>query len=113
MSRRGSAPHESRSQRHVGYLPRQRIAFRYAQCTAQLVTRLDDDLAAAVDELIAAGVVANRSEAVRLALQRLVDGHRRNVIGARIAAGYLAAPQTDDEGDWSDEATVRIAGQPW
>ncbi len=80
----------------------------------QLVTRVDDQLATAVDELIAAGVVANRSEAVRLALQRLVDGHRRNVIGARIVAGYLAAPQTDDDGGWSDEATVRmIAEQPW
>lgn len=81
---------------------------------AQLVTRLDDELAAAVDELVAAGVVANRSEAVRLALQRLVDAHRRHVIGARIVAGYLAAPQTDDEGGWSDEATVTmIAEQPW
>jgi metal-responsive CopG/Arc/MetJ family transcriptional regulator len=81
---------------------------------AQLVTRVDDDLATAVDELIAAGVVANRSEAVRLALQRLVDGHRRGVIGARIVAGYLAAPQSDDEGGWSDEATARmIAEEPW
>ena len=81
---------------------------------AQLVTRVDNELATAVDELVAAGVVANRSEAVRLALQRLVDAHRRGVIGARIVAGYLAAPQTDDDVGWPDEATVTmIAEEPW
>lgn len=81
---------------------------------AQLVTRVDDDLASAVDELIAAGVVANRSEAVRLGLQRLVDRHRRDQIGAQIVAGYQAVPQADSEGGWSDESTVgMIAEEPW
>jgi Arc/MetJ-type ribon-helix-helix transcriptional regulator len=32
----------------------------------QFVTRIDDELAAAVDHLVDDGVVANRSEAVRL-----------------------------------------------
>lgn len=81
---------------------------------AQLVTRVDDELAAAVDELIATGVVANRSEAVRLGLQRLVDRHRRDQVGARIVAGYRAAPQADGEGGWADESTVSmIAEEPW
>ena len=44
---------------------------------AQLVTRVDDRLAAAVDELVAAGIVASRSEAVRLGLERLIDRCRR------------------------------------
>lgn len=81
---------------------------------AQLVTRVDDELAAAVDELIAAGVVTNRSEAVRLGLQRLVDRHRRDQVGARIVAGYRAVPQGADEGGWSDESTVTMIGEePW
>jgi Arc/MetJ-type ribon-helix-helix transcriptional regulator len=81
---------------------------------AQLVTRVDDDLATAVDELIAAGVVASRSEAVRLGLQRLVDRYRRDEVGARIVAGYGAVPQEDNEGGWSDESTVgMIAEEPW
>ena len=81
---------------------------------AQLVTRVDEDLAAAVDELVAAGVVANRSEAVRLGLQRLVDRHRRDQLGVRIVAGYRAIPQTDTEGAWADESSVRmIAEEPW
>lgn len=81
---------------------------------AQLVTRVNEELAIAVDELIAAGVVANRSEAVRLGLQRLVDRHRRDQVGARIVAGYRAVPQADREGGWSDESTVgMIAEEPW
>ena len=80
----------------------------------QLVTRVDDELAIAVDELIDAGVVANRSEAVRLGLQRLVDRYRRDQIGARIVAGYLAFPQDDSEAGWADESTVGMIGEePW
>lgn len=81
---------------------------------AQLVTRLDDDLAAAVDDLVTAGVVANRSEAVRMGLRRLVDRHRRDQVGARIAEGYRLTPQTDAEVGWADESTVQmIAEEPW
>lgn len=80
----------------------------------QLVTRVADDLAAAVDELVVAGVVASRSEAVRLGLERLVDLHRRRQIGARIADGYRSRPQTEGEGAWADESSVQmIAEEPW
>ena len=81
---------------------------------AQLVTRLDDTLAAEVDELVAAGIVASRSEAVRLGLILLVEDHRRRRIGAAIVQGYLEAPQTDHEMGWADEATIKmIAEEPW
>jgi Arc/MetJ-type ribon-helix-helix transcriptional regulator len=75
---------------------------------------VDDDLAAAVDDLVAAGVVASRSEAVRLGLERLVDRHRRDEIGARITSGYRARPQSDAEVAWADESSVRmIAEERW
>ena len=81
---------------------------------AQLVTRVEDRLAAAVDELVAAGIVASRSEAVRLGLERLVDRCRRDEIGARIAQGYRDLPQGDAEVAWADEASVgMIAEEPW
>jgi len=81
---------------------------------AQLVTRVSDDLAAAVDQLVAAGVVASRSEAVRLGLERLVDRCRRDEIGSRIAGGYRARPQCDAEAGWTDESSLRmIAEEPW
>jgi Arc/MetJ-type ribon-helix-helix transcriptional regulator len=81
---------------------------------AQLVTRVDDGLAAAVDGLVAAGVVASRSEAVRLGLERLVDRFRRDEIGARIVEGYRSLPQSEAEVGWADESSARmIAEEPW
>ncbi len=81
---------------------------------AQMVARLDDELCGAVDALIAAGVIASRSEAIRVGLERLVDEHRRAQIGAAIVAGYRALPQTDSEVGWADAASVRmIADEPW
>ena len=79
---------------------------------AQLVTRIDDALARALDELVDDGAVASRSDAVRIGLERLIDRHRRDRIGARIVEGYTAI-QPDDDG-WSDEATLAmIAEEPW
>jgi len=90
------------------------IADVYAICMAQLVTRVEDDLAAAVDRLVKAGVVASRSEAVRLALEQLVDRCRREEIGAQIVRGYRERPQDDMEIAWADESSVRmIAEEPW
>lgn len=81
---------------------------------AQLVARLEERLLADVDLLVAEGVVANRSQAVRLGLRRLVDEHRRRGIGAEIVAAYERRPQTDDELSGIDEATrALIAEEPW
>ncbi|QYG93621.1 ribbon-helix-helix protein, CopG family [Iamia sp. SCSIO 61187] len=80
----------------------------------QLVTRLDDDLAEAVDALVRDGVATSRSDAVRLALRRLVDRHRRDQIGDAIVKGYRRVPQADDEAAWSDAATAAmVAEEPW
>jgi metal-responsive CopG/Arc/MetJ family transcriptional regulator len=81
---------------------------------AQLVTRLDDDLLGEVDALISDGVAANRSEAVRLALQQLVDRHERRQVGGRIADGYRRRPQTSAELAGLDAATrALVAEEPW
>lgn len=81
---------------------------------AQLVTRVDDELAGAVDELVAAGVVESRSDAVRLGLEALIDRHRRAAIGARIVEGYRATPQTEAEVGWADAGSIQmIAEEPW
>lgn len=82
--------------------------------TQQLVTRVDDELVADVDALVASGVVTSRSDAVRLGLRQLVERTRRGQIGARIVAGYRSIPQDEAEVGWADEATVRmIADEPW
>lgn len=75
---------------------------------------MEDDLAAAVDELVAAGVVSSRSEAVRLGLEQLVDRYRREQIASSIVEGYRRQPQTAAEVGWADESTTRmIADEPW
>jgi len=80
----------------------------------QLVTRIPERLAEQVDALVAAGVVENRSTAVRLGLERLVEEHRRRAIGQAIADGYRRRPQAADEIGWADAATVAmIAEEPW
>ncbi|HSF85288.1 MAG TPA: ribbon-helix-helix domain-containing protein [Acidimicrobiia bacterium] len=92
----------------------QRNADRYAERMAQFVTRIDDEFAEAVDELVDAGIVESRSAAVREGLEWLVDHHRRRRIGEAIVAGYTRMPQTDEEVGWSDAATARmIAEEPW
>lgn len=81
---------------------------------AQLVTRLDDRLVAAVDELVDSGVVGNRSEAMRMGLERLVEEHRRLRIGAEIVAGYIRCPETDEELAQAEQATrALIEEEPW
>jgi Arc/MetJ-type ribon-helix-helix transcriptional regulator len=81
---------------------------------AQFVTRVEDDLAHEVDRLVAEGVVASRSAAVRLGLEGLIDRHRRGQIGLAIVNGYRRQPQTEAELGWADEASRRmIAEEPW
>lgn len=81
---------------------------------AQLVTRIPDALAEQVDRLVDDGVVASRSEAVRLGLERLVDRERRRRIGEAIVDGYRRIPQTDEELEWADAATRdMMAEESW
>ncbi len=81
---------------------------------AQLVTRIDEDLASLVDELVAEGVVESRSDAVRRGLHVLIDQHQRRRTAEAIIRGYERHPQTDNETAWPDKATIRmIAAEPW
>jgi len=80
----------------------------------QLVTRIDDDLASQIDQLVTDGVVESRSDAVRRGLTVLLDRHRRSQLARAIIEGYAAKPQTDDDVGWADAATVAmIAEEPW
>ena len=81
---------------------------------AQFVTRVEDSLAREVDRLVTEGIVASRSAAVRLGLERLIERHHRRRIGRSIVDGYMRQPQTEVEVGWADEATKRmIADESW
>ena len=80
----------------------------------QLVARVDPALLAAIDELVASGEVASRSEAVRIGLERLVDERRRAAIGRQIVEGYKRIPETEEELAWAEANARRmIAEEPW
>jgi len=94
------------------------MAKRNAVCDtfrmAQIVARVDDELAEAVDDLVQAEVVESRSDAVRIGLQRLVDEHRRAVVGRSIVAAYEKEPQTQAELAGIERTSREmIAEEPW
>ena len=89
-------------------------AFCYIFCMPQIVTRIDVELESQIDELVAAGVVGSRSDAVRSGLRSLIDQHRRRTIGEAIVQGYLKHPQTEDDVGWADADTIAmIEAEPW
>lgn len=81
---------------------------------AQFVARLEDTLADRVDSLVVAGVLTSRSEAVRLALEELVDRLERERIGRQIVEAYQRMPQTEEELAWAEEALEQmLEEEPW
>lgn len=81
---------------------------------AQVVARLDDELATAIDRLVLDGVVASRSMAVREGLALLLERHDRERTAAAIVDGYTRMPQREAEVGWPDAATRRmIDDEPW
>lgn len=82
--------------------------------TVQLVTRVPDAIAEAVDGLVEAGVFGSRSDAVRAGLETVVERERRAAIGQAIADGYRRIPQDEDDLGWSDASSAAmIAEEPW
>jgi Arc/MetJ-type ribon-helix-helix transcriptional regulator len=81
---------------------------------AQLVTRIDEQLASDVDELVRDGVVTSRSDAVRRGLEQLIDYHRRQRVGRQITEAYRRSPQTGGETAGLEEATrALVEEEPW
>lgn len=82
--------------------------------TVQLVARIPDDVAAAIDALVQEGVFASRSDAVREGLASVIERRRRLMVGRAIADGYRRIPQKDDDLAWPDAASAAmIAEEPW
>lgn len=63
----------------------------------QLVVRVPDEMALAVDALIDAGEYTTRSDAVRAAVDAFLDRRRRDEVGRRIVDGFRRVPDTDEE----------------
>lgn len=80
----------------------------------QIAVRIPDALVQDLDEVVARGDFANKAEAVRTAIEALVDTERRRRIGVSIAEGYRRLPQTDDEVERATAAAIAsIHEEPW
>jgi len=84
------------------------------QIVVRLSVRLSSQLTTSLDELVARGRFPTRAEAVRSAIESLVDQEHRRRVGAEIADGYLRIPQSDEDLAAATAAATRsIHDEPW
>jgi Arc/MetJ-type ribon-helix-helix transcriptional regulator len=89
----------------------ERYTFRMS---IQIAIRIPAALAEQLDALVDSGRFASKAEAVRSALEALVDAERRAEVGRRIVEGYQRAPQGDADVAAAHEAAARsIHEEPW
>jgi len=80
----------------------------------QIAVRIPDGLAESLEDLVARGRFETKADAIRTALEALVDAERRGRIGQLIADGYRRIPQDDDEVAAATRAAIRsIHEEPW
>ncbi len=80
----------------------------------QIAIRIPNELAHALDRLVGSGRFRTKADAVRAAVEELVDEERRREIGERMAEGYRRIPQDDEEVVAATESALRsIHEEPW
>jgi Arc/MetJ-type ribon-helix-helix transcriptional regulator len=80
----------------------------------QIAVRIPTALAERLDALVTSGAYETRADAVRAALEALLDAERRADVGRRIVDGYRRIPQEDAEVAAAEEAASRsIDEEPW
>ena len=77
-------------------------------------TRFSDDEVRLIDDLVASGVGATRSDVIRRGLHHLGDAVRRAGVGETIADSYRRTPQTAaDDALAAASAQALIDAEPW
>lgn len=80
----------------------------------QIAVRIPDGLAESLEDLVSRGRFETKAEAIRAALQALVDQERRRHVGELIADGYRRIPQDEGELETARRAAIRsIEKEPW
>jgi Arc/MetJ-type ribon-helix-helix transcriptional regulator len=82
--------------------------------TEQIAIRLDEELLAALDDLVDHGVYASRAAAVRAAIEVVIELDRRSRTDRVIVEGYRRTPPTSAERE-AAIASLRdaISEEPW
>jgi Arc/MetJ-type ribon-helix-helix transcriptional regulator len=82
--------------------------------SVQIAIRIPDVLAGQLEDLVASGRFDTKADAVRAALEALIDTERRADVGRRIVEGYRKVPQDDVDVTAAAEAASRSIGEePW
>ncbi len=80
----------------------------------QIAIRIPDAVAEQLDALVASGRFDTKADAVRAALEALLDAERRADVGRRIVEGYQRVPQDEAEVAAAHRAATRsIDEEPW
>lgn len=91
------------------------IPERYAICMSQqIAVRLPDALASELQALVADGTFGSKADAIRSAIEALIDVERRRRVGEAIVEGYRRMPETPDELEEARLASIRsIEEESW
>jgi Arc/MetJ-type ribon-helix-helix transcriptional regulator len=82
--------------------------------TTPVPTRFSDEELRRIDQLVADGVGATRSDVIRRAVEHLDDTVRRAAIGHRIAESYRELPQSDEEHEMAMANAIALTeAEPW
>jgi Arc/MetJ-type ribon-helix-helix transcriptional regulator len=82
--------------------------------STQLAVKLSESMVEEIDRLIKAGRFANRTDAVRAALDRMLEEIREERVTAAIVEGYRRIPPDAEDDTWAEAATrAMIMEEPW
>ena len=82
--------------------------------TTQIAVKLPDRLVSEIDELVADGAFASRSEAVRHGLEALVRSGERQRVERAFVEGFRRHPEREDEmAEATRLALDAINDEPW
>jgi Arc/MetJ-type ribon-helix-helix transcriptional regulator len=80
----------------------------------QIAVRIPNALIEDLDAVVASGRFETRADAVRAALEALLETERRAEVGRRIVEGYRRVPQEDAEvAPASAAAATSLEEEPW
>jgi Arc/MetJ-type ribon-helix-helix transcriptional regulator len=80
----------------------------------QIAIRIPETLATGLDSLVSSGRFETKADAVRTALEALIDTERRAEVGRQIVEGYRRVPQDEADVVAASQAAGRsIDEEPW
>lgn len=80
----------------------------------QVAVKLPDNLLAQVDDLVARGVFASRSSAIRHGLMAVVASQRDKALALAYERGYTESPESEGElAEATRLGVTAIGDEPW